>query len=167
MDEPLVLEAVRRRIQEAAGATYAPATADAVAATERSLGFRLPPLYVQLLTQVANGGFGPGFGLIGLPPDGFVDTDLPGDLVSTYLLGRGAVERGLRTPEALVVLCTWGCGRVSYIDAARPEAPVVSSELTDKGVEYVQTSSRFRDWIAAWANGNGAWVDPVGTCQRV
>ncbi|MCH5677897.1 hypothetical protein [Streptomyces gilvus] len=36
-----------------------PATREAVAETEAACGYPLPPLLVRLLTEVANGGFGP------------------------------------------------------------------------------------------------------------
>lgn len=45
---------------------FPPTTLLAVAAAENELGFQLPPLLSQLYTQVANGGFGPGYGIFGL-----------------------------------------------------------------------------------------------------
>ena len=40
--------------------------AEIIAAAEGDLRFRLPPLLVQCYTEIGNGGFGPGHGLIGL-----------------------------------------------------------------------------------------------------
>src|SRR5215472_4738348 len=45
---------------------HAPATPRQLAALETRLGFALPLLYHQLLLQVSDGGFGPGYGLIGV-----------------------------------------------------------------------------------------------------
>jgi hypothetical protein len=45
---------------------YAPATPRQLAESERQLGSRLPVVVRQLYTLVANGGFGPGDGLLGL-----------------------------------------------------------------------------------------------------
>jgi len=44
----------------------APASAEAVADAERRLGHRLPPLLRRLYREVANGGFGPGYGILGV-----------------------------------------------------------------------------------------------------
>jgi hypothetical protein len=45
---------------------YAPATEDEIRVTERALGFSLPQDFRLLYQQVANGGFGPDHGLIGV-----------------------------------------------------------------------------------------------------
>jgi len=44
---------------------YPPATEEQLQATEEILEFSLPPLLRALYKQVANGGFGPGYGLLG------------------------------------------------------------------------------------------------------
>lgn len=43
-----------------------PATADQVAAAEKAVGVKFPTLLGRLFTEVANGGFGPGPGLVGV-----------------------------------------------------------------------------------------------------
>jgi peptidoglycan hydrolase-like protein with peptidoglycan-binding domain len=43
-----------------------PTTTEAIRAAERELGLSLPPLLVRLYTEVADGGFGPGGGLLDL-----------------------------------------------------------------------------------------------------
>jgi hypothetical protein len=45
---------------------YPPVKMAVVEAAETKMGFRLPPLLRELFTQVANGGFGPGYGIFGL-----------------------------------------------------------------------------------------------------
>src|SRR3954469_1135410 len=45
---------------------YPPATSESLMETEARLGFRLPPLLRRLYSSVANGGFGPGAGLVGV-----------------------------------------------------------------------------------------------------
>ena len=52
----------------------AKATSKQIAATETELGFALPPLYRQILIEIGNGGFGPGYGLLGAQ-GGHVDFD--------------------------------------------------------------------------------------------
>ncbi|GHO49652.1 SMI1/KNR4 family protein [Ktedonospora formicarum] len=46
---------------------FPPATEEQVQETERQLGFPLPPLLRLLYTEIANGGFGPGEGIVGTP----------------------------------------------------------------------------------------------------
>lgn len=73
--------------QEAQGqVTFAfpPATEQQIKETELLLGFPLPPLLRQLYTQIANGGFGPGYGIVGVM-NGYPGIDhLPGDIARRY-----------------------------------------------------------------------------------
>ena len=48
------------------GFAYPPATEKHLRSTDAALGFPLPPLLRALYAQVANGGFGPFYGLIGV-----------------------------------------------------------------------------------------------------
>jgi len=57
-----------------------------VATVESRLGFGLPPLLRELYTQVGNGGFGPGYGILGLE-GGFADP-LIFDLLDPALVGQ-------------------------------------------------------------------------------
>lgn len=81
---------------------FPPTTLLVVEAAEKELGFTLPPLLTQLYTQVANGGFGPGYGIYGLeggyanpiplPPDD-VDKTKGGILTDWYFCYRGTDEQ--------------------------------------------------------------------------
>src|SRR5205807_2116845 len=68
--------------------TFPPATEDQIRETEQQLGFPLPPLLRLLYTEIANGGFGPGLGIVGTPGGfritnpRFDDPDL--DIVQSY-----------------------------------------------------------------------------------
>lgn len=63
---------------------FPPATEQHIRETEQQLGFALPSLLKLLYTQIANGGFGPGFGIIGVM-NGYPGVDhLPGDLARRY-----------------------------------------------------------------------------------
>ena len=65
------------------GRVYPPVTAEQVKKTEAILGFKLPRLLTRLYVEVANGGFGPGYGLFGLE-GGFTDEDQRLTLVELY-----------------------------------------------------------------------------------
>ena len=168
---------------------YPPATLEQIEATEAALGFPLPGLLRQLYLEIANGGFGPGYGLIGAQ-GGYSD------------FGRGAVERlyhsfhagDIPLPERLLPVCNWGCGIYSCLDCRVPAAPVVicdteaghvldgdqiQATLTDANGAVLWTykpeaapeppPSRvplliphrpsFEDWIEAWASGVDLWAE--------
>lgn len=109
-----LIEQVRIRIQDSKRTTtmsmytprrrslIPPTTFLVVEASEKELGFKLPPLLSQLFTQVGNGGFGPGYGIYGLeggyadpipiPPDE-VDQTKGGILTDWYNIFRGTDPR--------------------------------------------------------------------------
>jgi hypothetical protein len=60
---------------------FPPATEEQLHETEEALGFPLPPLLRLLYTRIANGGFGPGYGIIGAI-DGFPLEDGMGDNIA-------------------------------------------------------------------------------------
>jgi hypothetical protein len=112
---------------------YAPATEEQLRATEQALGFPLPPLLRQLYSQLANGGFGPGYGLIGTL-GGF---DEAGNIVELYqshnrraqLIDLEQYRNGNADgapvelpdtvwPRFLLYLCDWGEAQVSCLDCA-------------------------------------------------
>ena len=63
---------------------YALASGTQLLATEEALGFRLPSTLRTLYTQVANDGFGPGFGILGAL-GGFSSTGL-GGILSRHIM---------------------------------------------------------------------------------
>jgi hypothetical protein len=89
-----------------------PATSEQVRESERQLGFRLPTAVRQLYTLVANGGFGPDYGLLGLiggAPDEHGHT-----AVESYL--RRREEATDWWPQYLLPFCNWGCAMYSCVD---------------------------------------------------
>lgn len=63
---------------------FLPATEQQIRETEQQLGFPLPQLLRLLYTQIANGGFGPGFGIIGAV-NGYLGVDhIPGSIARRY-----------------------------------------------------------------------------------
>ena len=65
---------------------------DQIARAEHDLGFPLPPLLKELYLRVGNGGYGPGYGLIGTT--GGAKDDLGKNLESLYADFIQAVEQG-------------------------------------------------------------------------
>lgn len=64
MTDDEVVEAVRDRAR--AGSLPTPAAPASVADAERTIGFSLPPLLWRLYLEVADGGFGPAEGILGV-----------------------------------------------------------------------------------------------------
>jgi SMI1 / KNR4 family (SUKH-1) len=87
---------------------------------ESRFGFPLPPLLKRLYTDIGNGGFGPGYGLMGLI-NGFRD-DIGDSALESYELRREAdpAELGWHWPADLLPICTWGCAIYSCIDCSKP-----------------------------------------------
>jgi hypothetical protein len=124
-----------RRCAEAGAAErrqfrHGPATNAEIAETERQLGFALPPLLRALYSQVANGGFGPGYGLVGAV-GGAPAEDASKDIAECYRQDRdlslwqkeNGFERdnGLAPfldewPGRVLRLVHWGCAIWSCLD---------------------------------------------------
>jgi len=141
-----------------------------LAAAESRLGFPVPRVVQRLYTDVANGGFGPGYGLVGIGG------------------GRAGFRRGARTwfcedeytslrsdpqiqwPPRLLPVCDWGCGIYSCVDATHADAPMLrmdSDALYDAPpLAITPMNCTFSEWLQAWVNGeNQPWLaDPhLGT----
>ena len=98
-----------------------PATLEQIATAEHKMGLRLPRLLHQVYERVGNGGFGPGYGLFGLPTSA---EDEKESLVGQYLMLR-QLQTDPPWPVGLLPLCDWGCGIASYLDCSHAGAPVV------------------------------------------
>lgn len=145
---------------------HAPASASsaaAMAADEGLLGFALPPLLKRLYVEVGNGGWGPGYGLLGL--SGGTKDDLGETAVASYLSRRewvsGAQEE--RWPAGLLPICHWGCAIYSCVDCLQAGYPVVCFDpnLHNDGKDWSDAlfaeGVGFEDWIALWAEGCNLW----------
>jgi hypothetical protein len=123
-----------------------PATAAEIAEAEARLGFRLHPFHALLLTSVANGGFGPGYGLYGVGEHGHRD-DASGDAVGMrrYLGG----ENGEYLPPGAVPIVDFGCACWALVDATSEHGGLLVT--AEEGV--FQTDQDLRSFFAAWAAG--------------
>ncbi len=126
----------------------APATTAAVEEAERAIGYALHPFHRRLLTEVGNGGFGPGYGLIGLPGGApGVDGHFLVEFSRLLLLEPGASS----LPGPIVVLCDWGCGVWGCIDCETGAVLTIAEDgLKDSG----QT---VRAWFEDWVSGAVLW----------
>jgi hypothetical protein len=136
-----------RRIREKAhrpGQLPAVARPDDLDLAEHSLGFPLYPFHRRLLAEVADGGFGPSFGIYGVGIEGYRDEELGGGLVevrSTLGAGDTGFLAMLATP-----LEDLGCGAWLYIDSNSDDGRV----LLATGQDVYRTEHDIRSWFRLW-----------------
>lgn len=126
-----------------------PASEAQIAAAEARLGFRLPALLRQLYRQVGNGGFGPGYGLRGVPTS-------PEDEGKSVV---GLYPGVPRWPQGLLPVCDWGCGITSYLDCLHPEAPVIRLDPNMPKADVAGRVPAAMHFARAAQVGDACWVE--------
>lgn len=149
--------------------TAAPkATADLVREAERELGFALPPLLCRAYLEVANGGFGPGYGVMGVR-HGFTD-DLKHTVVDLYNSYRQTdpEDPSWQWPLGLLPICHWGCIVYSAVDATKEGNPVFFMDVSVKDVGAPMSSitiphkPSLEAWLDDWLQGKDLWSEVWG-----
>lgn len=149
------------------GFTLAPATSEQIVHTEQVVGRELSAALKAIYLSLANGGFGPGYGLVGV-------SGLTAVTRADWRLSERAAryleehpERYLecdQVPEGLVLMCDWGCGLTSMLDlnTGRVYGLGAGSCSDWNGVEsgagdYVLwmdfQASSVEDWFERWLRG--------------
>jgi hypothetical protein len=163
-----IIERLRLRIQDSNLATdmamaysirstiFPPANLKSLESAEAKLGFSLPCLLRDIYTQVANGGFGPGYGLIGLDDGAHDDLDKSiTDLYAIYKLGD-PMDSFWHWSDRLVPICHLGCAIYSCIDCSQLSAPIMKFDPNqhEEGQPWDQAysyqSSSLAEWIEQW-----------------
>ncbi|UGY05034.1 SMI1/KNR4 family protein [Bradyrhizobium quebecense] len=144
-----------------------------IASDEKRLGFRLPPLLARLYAEIANGGFGPGYGLIGLT-NGAPDEDIGDTAPAIYESFRRAStdEPSWNWPEGLLPICQWGCAIRSCVNCTdRNFRMQIFDPNVHEGLDwsdcFFEESASFTQWIEAWASGADLWGMMYGPDGRV
>jgi hypothetical protein len=75
-----------------------PADPELIASDEKCLGFLLPPLLKRIYSEIGNGGFGPGYGLIGLTNGVPDDTGKTAPDIYAQFRDTHVDEAGLKWP---------------------------------------------------------------------
>lgn len=154
MDHDTLLAAVRARAANETlrtdsfpGALPGPATPDVLARAERFVGCPFPPLLRRLYLEVANGGFGPGSGLLSIG----TETDEGDTLVGEY-----RVMSTLPTwPRGLLPAFDFGCAIWACIDATTDTGAIV----TMASGRLVDTDWTLSSWLGDWVDGKALWVE--------
>jgi hypothetical protein len=128
-----------------------PTSPEAVDEAERAFGYPLPSLLRRLYFEVANGGFGPGYGILGLR--GGSPDDLGRTALDVYREFHSA-RRQQSLPGALFPLCHWGCGIYSLVDCASSQAEVWACD-PNPGVDddVFRQPLTLVEWLTRWVEG--------------
>jgi hypothetical protein len=111
---------------------------------ERALDQSLPPLLRRSYLDVANGGFGPGYGLLGVRGG------------HRHERGAGIERYESDKCATLVSLLHWGCGIHSLVDCATPDARMWASDPNapdDKDDPVFPQPYTLATWLARWLDG--------------
>lgn len=134
-----------------------PASEELCAASERELGTKLHPFHRRLLTEVANGGFGPAYGLYGLPPEAGNPSmmELREVFQSPEAIGGSTSTPTIPEPvwRGLLAICDWGCGSWSFIDSTSLEGWI----LLWNEAGMFETRHNIRSLFTAWVSGIRLW----------
>lgn len=135
---------------------HPPLSHKAIEATEALLGFNLPMLLRRIYAEVADGGFGPAYGLFPIashcPEGGQHET-----LVEVLdMLAEGRHPAFGTWPSQLVPLCDWGCANWSCLDCQTENGPVVTLAGEDG---LFDTGRDLASWLTAWLRGVHLWEE--------
>jgi len=120
MTEDELVEALRSSVSHRE--VVPPATREAIAEAEAACGYSLPSLLTRLLTQVANGGFGPRRGVAGVRGHEWRCLDMFEDMTEAARMAADAPEWGQR--RWILPLKDWGCAIMTWIDCRDPSGPL-------------------------------------------
>lgn len=129
---------------------------------ERQLGFALPPLLKRIYADIGNGGFGPGYGLIGLTNGVPGDTGKTGPAMYRLLCSTDPEDPYWKWPDGLLPICNWGCAILSCVDCSDPSFRMrIFDPNVHEGHDWADTffeeSPSFDEWLRAWASGIDLW----------
>jgi hypothetical protein len=151
-----------------AAAAYPPITPARLSDTEQHLGFSLPHLLGRIYTEIANGGIGPGYGLLGIT-DGAPD-DLGHTALDLYQIYRQSDPDDplWYWPPAMLPICHWGCAIYSCLDCRTPNTPVLIFDPnghtlgTPWNDAFLPHTASFEEWLTLWLDGVDLWAVVYG-----
>jgi len=140
-----------------------PASNQSLELDERVFRFALPPILKRLYAEIGSGGFGPGYGLMGLT--GGATDDLGYTALESYETRRGddPDEPDWHWRAGLLPICHWGCAIYSCVDCSKSTFPVVIFDpnvhdaATTWNDSFFDECESFERWIELWARGVNLW----------
>jgi len=137
-----------------------PARPDALAAAEERLGVVLPPLLRRCYLEVANGGFGPGSGIVGVRGGWTTDRGKSLEDLSEEMADPTTEDPRWIWPAGLLPLVDYG-GSFGCVDASTAQGRIVDwdpDELDDRGPDggWSRSFHEVAPSLAAWLE---TWLD--------
>ena len=170
-----LIEQLKTRIKDPRQATegadviaptiYPVASEASLHSAEQALGFALPQLLRQIYLEVGNGGFGPGYGLLGMAGGA---TDTGRNIIDLYHWFRqlDSDDPAWQWPAQLVPLCDLGCAMYACIDCSTTAGAMTWFEPNprERGnpvhLFLIPVASSLEEWLRIWL-GNQDWMGPA------
>jgi len=142
---------------------YRRGSADHLRARSAGLVDRLPALVPisaaavrgRLYTEIGNGGFGPGYGVLGLT--GGHGDDSHKTAVELYREAHStALSPWSFLPMSTLPLCYWGCAIYSFVDCTQPEGPIWGWDPNPGPVgqeAFFRQPLVLAEWLDRWVSG--------------
>jgi hypothetical protein len=136
-----------------------PASPRELGELERLTGLDLPQFLREVYLSVANGCFGPAYGLMPLtrhPLDEREETIL--EVYRSFLL-PDTEDPAWAWPKSLLPICDWGCAIRSCVDCSSGEGAVIRFDPNGHGPgarwesAFEEESPSIRSWLMSWATG--------------
>jgi hypothetical protein len=135
-----------------------PVTMEVLEEVERTLGFPLPGLARRLYTEVADGGYGPAWGVIPLrSPEGIALRDLEDWEMSVEAWARTYREdpppEGYPIPpHPSIYFCDAGCGIEYCLDCSTEATRVFIDDPNEygDGYAYKTAAATLEQWLTEW-----------------
>lgn len=122
---------------------------EAIGAAEAEMGIRLPALVRDLYLHVADGGYGPGWGIASL--DEIVEWD------RDYRSHWDDMYPPAGWPDTLIRFCEWGCNIWSGLDCSSERCAVIrfdpDRDVTEIAEHLVPECDSLAEWLTAWLDG--------------
>lgn len=128
-----------------------PLSEDMILHIEDELGYKVPNLMRDIYTQIANGGFGPDYGLIGLK-GGVLESGR--DVLDIYFGKRKSQKTDPYWfwPEKLLPINSLGCAMYACVDCSKESLPVILFEPNphEFGTPWDDSFIPFADSLEEW-----------------
>jgi len=132
-----------------------PADPGVVAAAEAEVGFGFPDLLRRMYLEVANGGFGPCYGLLGL--DGGATDDIGYNALDQWFNARqdmAAARRRKPLRELTLFPCFYaGCNEYSCLDCRNADGPMWRYDLSRRPARFEPEGFTLAGLMERWAEG--------------
>jgi len=134
-----------------------------VARAEECLRQQLPPLLRDAYRYVANGGFGPGYGIFPLLPASEPTGEESAVGLHTAFCSFDPNDPAWSWPINLLPFCDWGCAIRTCVDCSSAEGTVVTFDPNVRGVgepmstAFAVTHSSLHGWFSDWIAGVKLW----------